>query len=111
MAGIVWSSAHRDCVTCHQRSADIVGCIYHRDRLCGLVSGMCACRTQIEAGLIQKVKSMQPACHLNLIEAACAGDTEAIERLLLEYQPSIVRFARKYCATPEDVEDAVQETL
>lgn len=31
--------------------------------------------------------------------------------MLLQYQPSITQFARKYCATPEDVEDAVQETL
>jgi RNA polymerase sigma factor (sigma-70 family) len=48
---------------------------------------------------------------LSLIEAANQGDTEAIEQLLLQYQPSLTRFARKYCATPEDVEDAVQETL
>ncbi len=46
-----------------------------------------------------------------LIQAAYEGDTEAIEQLLLEYQPSLTRFARKFCATPEDVEDAVQETL
>src|SRR5262249_33169499 len=26
-------------------------------------------------------------------------------------QPALRRFARRYCATPEDVEDAVQETL
>lgn len=46
-----------------------------------------------------------------LIESAWQGDTEAIEQLLLQYQPALTRFAYKYCATPEDVEDAVQETL
>jgi RNA polymerase sigma factor (sigma-70 family) len=46
-----------------------------------------------------------------LVEAACLGDPEAIEQLLLQYHPTITRFARKFCATPEDVEDAVQETL
>lgn len=46
-----------------------------------------------------------------LIEAARQGDTEAMEALLLQYQPTISKFARKYCATPQDVEDAVQEAL
>jgi RNA polymerase sigma factor (sigma-70 family) len=46
-----------------------------------------------------------------LITAACQGDPEAIEQLLIQYHPTITRFARKFCATPEDVEDAVQETL
>jgi RNA polymerase sigma factor (sigma-70 family) len=48
---------------------------------------------------------------LQLIDAATGGDPEAIEQLLLQYHPSVTRFARKFCATPEDVEDAVQETL
>jgi RNA polymerase sigma factor (sigma-70 family) len=47
----------------------------------------------------------------NLVEAARGGDAEAIDVLLLHYQPMIAGFARRYCATPEDVEDAVQETL
>ncbi len=47
----------------------------------------------------------------DLIEAACRGEADATERLLNEFHPTITRFARKYCATPEDVEDAVQETL
>src|SRR5215475_3122926 len=54
---------------------------------------------------------MKSAPDLTLIEAASKGDTEAIEQLLLQYHPTITRFAQKYCATPEDVEDAVQETL
>jgi RNA polymerase sigma factor (sigma-70 family) len=47
----------------------------------------------------------------DIIGAASAGDIEALEQVLRQYQPTITRFARKYCATPEDVEDAVQETL
>jgi RNA polymerase sigma factor (sigma-70 family) len=49
--------------------------------------------------------------HIELVEAAREGDSAAIESLLQHCQPSITRFARKYCATPEDVEDAVQLTL
>lgn len=45
------------------------------------------------------------------VDAARQGSEEALERLLLQCQPDMVRFARKVCATPEDVEDAVQETL
>ena len=47
----------------------------------------------------------------SLVQNAIDGNTEAIETLLLQYQPSLIRFARKFCATPDDVEDAVQETL
>jgi RNA polymerase sigma factor (sigma-70 family) len=46
-----------------------------------------------------------------LIAAACEGDAEAIAQVLQQCHPTITRFARQYCATPEDVEDAVQETL
>jgi RNA polymerase sigma factor (sigma-70 family) len=46
-----------------------------------------------------------------LLTAARAGDQQAIEQLLIEYQPTVTKFALKYCASPEDVEDAVQETL
>ncbi|GHO61676.1 RNA polymerase sigma24 factor [Ktedonobacter sp. SOSP1-52] len=46
-----------------------------------------------------------------LITDAIGGDPVAIEQLLDRYHPSVTRFARKFCATPEDVEDAVQETL
>jgi RNA polymerase sigma factor (sigma-70 family) len=49
--------------------------------------------------------------HPDLVQAAYAGDPAAIEQLLRDTQPSLTRFARKYCATPQDVEDAVQETL
>ena len=46
-----------------------------------------------------------------IIEAARSGDIGAIDELLRRYHPIITRFARRYCATPADVEDAVQETL
>jgi len=54
---------------------------------------------------------MKSTLDINLIEAASQGDPEAIEQLLLQYHPTVTRFAQKFCATPEDVEDAVQETL
>lgn len=47
----------------------------------------------------------------DLIELARQGDTEAIETLLVRYQPDVMKFARTVCATPEDAEDAVQEAL
>jgi RNA polymerase sigma factor (sigma-70 family) len=54
---------------------------------------------------------MKTECAPEIITAACEGDIEALEQILLQYHPAITRFARKFCATPEDVEDAVQETL
>lgn len=54
---------------------------------------------------------MQTPDSVELVEAARLGDTGAMETLLIQYQPAVTRFARKYCATPQDVEDAVQETL
>lgn len=46
-----------------------------------------------------------------LIASAQQGDPGAIEALLVQAQPDLARFARRVCATPEDVEDAVQEAL
>ncbi|MBI5928152.1 MAG: sigma-70 family RNA polymerase sigma factor [Chloroflexi bacterium] len=54
---------------------------------------------------------MRTVINQALVEKAVQGDTEAIEALLLQYAPLITKFAQKHCATPEDVEDAVQETL
>lgn len=54
---------------------------------------------------------MKTPADIQLINAAISGDTEAVEQLLLQYHPSVIRTAREFCATPEDVEDAVQETL
>jgi RNA polymerase sigma factor (sigma-70 family) len=47
---------------------------------------------------------------LALVEAARAGDTNAIHELLAMAQPDIRRYARRNCAA-EHVDDAVQETL
>lgn len=47
---------------------------------------------------------------LDLIQMACQGDAAAIQEVLQQYHPSIVHFARRYCAA-SDLEDAVQETL
>jgi RNA polymerase sigma factor (sigma-70 family) len=46
-----------------------------------------------------------------LVEAARRGNPDALEQLLQQCQPDMAQFARKVCATPEDVEDAVQEAL
>lgn len=54
---------------------------------------------------------MNDPIQIELVEAAREGDRVAIESLLQHCQPSVTRFARKYCATPEDAEDAVQLTL
>jgi RNA polymerase sigma factor (sigma-70 family) len=55
--------------------------------------------------------TMKVTYNPQLIEAACDGDAGAIDDLLRQCSPTITRFARKFCATPEDIEDAVQETL
>lgn len=47
----------------------------------------------------------------HLIEAACGGDTAAVERLLVVCQPDLRRFARRTCSSGEDAEDAVQIAL
>lgn len=54
---------------------------------------------------------MKSQIHPEIVTAATQGDAAAIDELLRQCQPSVTQFARKYCATPEDVEDAVQLTL
>ena len=46
-----------------------------------------------------------------LVKAACEGKTEAINALLIQHHTDVRRFAYTLCATPEDAEDALQETL
>ncbi|WP_269632436.1 RNA polymerase sigma factor [Pelomonas sp. BJYL3] len=53
---------------------------------------------------------MNPA-HTPLVEAARAGDTQALHELLRRCQPDLRRFARRSCANSEDAEDAVQLAL
>jgi len=48
--------------------------------------------------------------HQPLLDAACAGDVSAIERLLAVCQPDIRRYAQRNCLI-SDVDDAVQESL
>ena len=47
----------------------------------------------------------------NLIEKAQKGDDSALSELISMYQPDIKKFARQICKTPEDIEDATQQTL
>ncbi len=46
-----------------------------------------------------------------MIRSAMDGDPAAIESLLAVAQPDIRRYARYYCLSQEDAEDAAQETL
>ena len=47
----------------------------------------------------------------DLLEAARAGDTGALETLLEEQEPRLYRFARRLCGHHEDAEDVLQESL
>jgi RNA polymerase sigma-70 factor (ECF subfamily) len=46
-----------------------------------------------------------------LLAAARRGDKEALETLLLRYQPRVYRFGMKMCGDPDDASDVLQETL
>ncbi len=46
-----------------------------------------------------------------LVTGARAGDAAALDRLLAQSQPDLLRFARRTCANAEDAEDAVQAAL
>ena len=46
-----------------------------------------------------------------LVVAAQRGDADSITALVSGSHPNVRRFARLLCATPEDAEDAAQETL
>jgi len=45
------------------------------------------------------------------VDAARSGDPVAIEALLRGYHRDVERLAHRLCATPQDAEDALQETL
>jgi RNA polymerase sigma factor (sigma-70 family) len=45
------------------------------------------------------------------VDAARAGDPEAVEALLRERRTEVVRYAMRLCVSPADVEDATQEAL
>jgi RNA polymerase sigma-70 factor (ECF subfamily) len=46
-----------------------------------------------------------------LLDAARAGDAEALETLLERHEPRLYRFARRLCRSPADAEDVLQESL
>ncbi|TCC12499.1 sigma-70 family RNA polymerase sigma factor [Kribbella soli] len=46
-----------------------------------------------------------------MIRAAQHGDVDALTALVADSHPTVRRFARTLCATPEDAEDAAQEAL
>lgn len=45
------------------------------------------------------------------LEAARAGDAQALERLLERHQDQIYRFSMKMCRDPQDASDVLQDTL
>lgn len=47
----------------------------------------------------------------DLLAAARLGDADALEGLILRYQPRVFRFGVKMCGDPEDAGDVAQETL
>ncbi len=47
----------------------------------------------------------------DLIDAAQAGDAGAIEALMRAHRARVFRYAMRLCISPEDAEDAAQETL
>lgn len=47
----------------------------------------------------------------DLIEAARLGDAEALDTLILRYQPRVFRFGMKMCRNVDDAGDIAQETL
>jgi RNA polymerase sigma-70 factor (ECF subfamily) len=48
---------------------------------------------------------------LALLDAARAGDRDALELLLERHQAQVYRFGMKMCRDPEDAQDVLQETL
>jgi RNA polymerase sigma-70 factor (ECF subfamily) len=46
-----------------------------------------------------------------LLTAARAGDRNALETLLLRYQPKVYGFGMRMCRDPEDAKDVLQDTL
>jgi len=46
-----------------------------------------------------------------LLEAARAGDSRALEALLARHEGEILRFGRRLCGNEEDARDVLQETL
>lgn len=47
----------------------------------------------------------------SLLDAARAGDDQALEALLARYEPAIYRYAEGMCRQPQDAEGVLQDTL
>ena len=54
---------------------------------------------------------MAEASDQTLLAAARSGDKDALETLLLRYQPRVYRFGMKMCGDTDDAKDVLQETL
>jgi RNA polymerase sigma-70 factor (ECF subfamily) len=54
---------------------------------------------------------MAEATDQTLLAAARRGDKDALETLLLRYQPRVYRFGMKMCGDADDAKDVLQETL
>jgi len=54
---------------------------------------------------------MAEASDQTLLAAARSGDKDALETLLLRYQPRVYRFGIKMCGDTDDAKDVLQETL
>jgi RNA polymerase sigma-70 factor (ECF subfamily) len=65
-----------------------------------------------ELRIIAKVaESSDPRTDKDLLCEARRGDRDALEALLLRYQPRVYRFGVKMCRNVEDAGDVMQETL
>ena len=56
-------------------------------------------------------ESRDPRSDEDLLAGARRGDAEALEALILRYQPRLYRFGVKMCRDPEDASDVAQDTL
>lgn len=58
-----------------------------------------------------EVTKMLKTTEIELIESAQRGDTDALQRLIVQARPDLTRYAARHCATSSDAEEAVQESL
>ena len=57
------------------------------------------------------IGGLQSCSDEDLVAAARSGNRSALEKLLLQHYPIVLRTARHLCANAEDAEDVVQETM
>ena len=46
-----------------------------------------------------------------LVQKVCLGEKDAAEELIKRYYPSILRYCRWHCKSPQEAEDLTQETF